>query len=233
MKGTLAAAFFNWIDMSKLHPTMALVLAIMSCAVLAADEPWKLEKSDSGIQVHSRAVEGWTLRETRGTISVHARLSSLVAAITDTNIVHELNDVVRSASIRQHESDTRYQIYSVMAMPWPLADRDILNQREIRQDPDKLTVTIADVAAQGLMPSQEGRVRIVKSRQLWTLTPLEGGTVAIEMRTLADPAGPIPTSLINAMSGSMPFNTLRKLRDIAQREPYANARLAFIKEAGQ
>lgn len=200
-------------------------------ATLATDaEQWRLEKDKNGVQVYSRAVEGWSIREIRGVTAVPASLSSVVAVVTDVAALPEVTGVVARASIRSRESDTHYQVYSVVAMPWPVSDRDILNQREIRQDPNTLTVTVTDIATRDVMPPQNGLVRMVNSRQRWTLTPRPDGSVLAEMCTLSEPAGPIPAAVINVMSVSMPFHTLKMLREMVQRETYAHARLAFIKE---
>jgi hypothetical protein len=191
---------------------------------------WQLEKDKDGIQVFTRAVEGWSVREFRGVTRIAARLSSLVAVIHDIPASRELTDVVSEAEIQHRESDTRYQVYSAMKMPWPIADRDILNQREITQDKNSLAVTITDVAIQDAAP-RKGLIRIVNSRTQWTLAPTPEGSVLVEMRTLSDPGGPIPAPVINAMSVSTPLKTLSKLKEMVQRAEYAHAKLPFIEEA--
>lgn len=50
----------------------------------------------------------------------------------------------------------------------------------------------------------------------------EGG-VDIELRLLSDLAGPIPAALINALSVSARFKTLRDLKTLAQQPKYAQA----------
>jgi hypothetical protein len=198
--------------------------------VRADEDGWRLEKDKDGIQVYTRAVEGWNIREFRGVTRIPARLTSLVAVINDIAASRELTDVVSEARIQHRDSDCQYQIYSAMKMPWPITDRDILNQREIKQDKSSLAVTITDVAMENGMPLRNGMTRIVNSRQQWTLAPTPQGPILAEVRTLSDPNGPIPASLINAMSVSTPFKTLSKLKEMAQRNEYAQARLAFIED---
>jgi hypothetical protein len=209
---------------------MIVVLLLASPFARATEADWKLEKDADGIQIYTRAVDGWQIREMRGVTRVDARLASVVAVIHDVSALHELSDVVASSEIRKHESDTRYQVYSMMKMPWPVSNRDILNQRSIAQDPTTLVVTIVDTATEDQLPLKNDYVRILKSRQQWTLTPQAGGGVAVETRTLSDPNGPIPAALINSMAVSTPFKTLSKLKQMAQRPAYAQATLAFIKE---
>jgi hypothetical protein len=91
-------------------------------------------------------------------------------------------------------------------------------------------VTITDVALPTGVAPRSGFVRIVSSRQQWTLQPTADGSILVDMRTLSDPAGPIPASIINAMTVNMPFKTLRNLREMVKRPQYAQAQLPFIDE---
>lgn len=209
---------------------LTLLLLALSSPAWSAEEGWRQEKDQDGIQIYTRAVDGWSIREIRGVTRFRGRLTSLVAVIDDAAASPELNEFVAKASVEKRDSATRYQLYSLTDMPWPLTDRDVLTQREIVQDKATLAVTITDVAIDNVMPAKKGLVRIVKSRQQWTLTPVPEGGVRVEWRTLTDPAGPIPSSLLNALSVSTPFTTLGKLKDLAQRPKYAQARLAFVKD---
>lgn len=207
------------------------ITALLSSLAFAADAPWRLEKDKDSIQIYSRSVPGWDINEMRGVTRVPGRLSGVVAVINDLSALPELTDVVAQADLQHRDSPTRYQFYSVMKLPWPVSNRDILNQREIAQDPVSRVVTITDTATQDLMPPKQGLVRIVRSRQQWTLKP-EAGGVRVELQLLSDPAGPIPSAVINAMAVSTPYKTLSKLKQLVQRPAYARATLPFIKEGG-
>src|SRR3546814_5649098 len=70
----------------------------------------------------------------RGTARIDAPLSAVAAVIDDVPAITKLNDVVAKAEVTQRQSATRYRVYAAMKMPWPVSNRDIVNQREIRQD---------------------------------------------------------------------------------------------------
>lgn len=212
-----------------LSMALSLTLVLLPALAAATDDNWKLEKDKDGIQVYTRAVEGWSIREIRGTTQLPVKLSAVVAVFDDVPALSELNEYVSKAEVRNRESDLRYQIYTQTKMPWPVSDRDILNQRNIAQDSKTLAVTITDAATDKILPPTKGMVRIVKSTQVWTLTPDAKG-VNVEMRLLSDPNGPIPASLINSMSVSNPYKTLVKLKELSQRPKYLAAKPAFIKD---
>ena len=216
--------------MRQLRPLLlSLTLALLPALATAADDNWKLEKDKDGIQVYTRAVEGWSIREIRGTTKLPAKLSTVVAVLDDVPALRELNEYVSKAEVRNRESELRYQIYTQTKMPWPVSDRDILNQRDIAQDPKTLAVTISDIATDKILPPTKGMVRIVKSKQVWTLTP-DGQGVNVELRLHSDPNGPIPASLINSMSVSNPYKMLVKLKELSQQPKYGSAKPAFIKD---
>jgi hypothetical protein len=208
---------------------LTIALAMAGTASAGAEPAWELRKDADGVRIYSRPVEGWTIHETRGDVHIDAKLASVVAVIDDVPQQVNLSDVVKSALVSRRDSSTRYQYHSVIKMPWPLRDRDIVSEREIRQDPVTLEVTITDTAVPDALPRQEDLIRILKSRSVWTLTPRSGG-VDVQMRGLSDPNGSIPSSVINAMSVGTPFKTLKNLRRLALEERYVNASLSFLVE---
>ena len=212
---------------------LAVLLLALACGcALAGDDPWRLEKDQDGVQMYTRAVEGWSIREIRGVERVEAPLSSVVALLVDTDASHALSDVVVDEKVVQRTDDTHYRFYSQMDLPWPVSDRDAVYARDIVQDDRTLAVTITDVALDGDdgIELRKGVVRMVKSKQTWTLTPAPNG-VDVELRVLADPNGPIPSAIINAMSVGTPFKMLLKLREMVRGPAYAGAKISFIREA--
>lgn len=195
----------------------------------AAEEPWRLEKDRDGIKMYSRAVEGWSIREIRGVMRVEASLSSIVAVLEDVDAAHELSDVISEAKIVHRDSETHYRYYSAMDLPWPVSDRDMVDDCRITQDEQTLAVTIRDVAVEGDLPPRNGFVRMTRSVQTWTLTPSPEGVV-VELRILADPAGPIPAAIINAMSIGTPYKTLANLRGMVRKPQYADAKMTYLRE---
>jgi hypothetical protein len=202
---------------------LTILSTIVAWPVLAAEAEWRLEKDEDGTQIYSRTVDGWDIREMRGVSSFGGALASLVAVIDDVSVMPAFNEFIEKSEVLQRDNANRYRIYTLTDMPWPLRDRDVLAQREIICDPETGVVTIIDVATRDLIPTKDGLVRIERSRQQWTLTPSAEGDVDIELRLLSDPAGPIPAVLINALSVSTPFKTLRDLKALAQQPKYAQA----------
>lgn len=208
----------------------APLLLMLSCAV-AAEDGWRLEKDADGIQVQSRTVEGWAIRETRSSAQISARLGALVAVLSDFRAASQLNPFVKETRLLSSRDATHYDFYTLIDLPWPMSDRDIVNRHSLEQDARSLMVTIVDEALSGLMPEQKDLTRITRSHQQWTLSPAGEGKVMVELRLLSDPAGSLPASFLNASLVSTPMKSITKLRELAQQAPYRDARPAFIREA--
>jgi hypothetical protein len=204
---------------------LAALVLVGAAASVAAQAPsaWRVEKDESGIRIESRAVPGWEIREMRGAARFDGSVDSLVAVIVDAEVAPQLNEFVVEAKVVQRDNDSRYRVYTTTKMPWPLKDRDVLTQRVITRDAQTGTVTIADEAIPDGMPENKGLVRIRRSHTSWTFTPLADGGTQIELQMLSDPAGPIPSSLINSMSVGTPFKMIEKLTMLARQTPYSTA----------
>lgn len=204
---------------------LALLLAGIASSALA-DEGWKLEKDADGIRIESRAVSGWSIHEMRGTVRIDEPLATVAAVIDDISALPKLNDLVVKSEVLQRQSASHYRVYAAMKMPWPVSDRDILNQRDIHQDAATKVVTIVDAAVPDAEPRKD-YVRITKSHQEWRLTPTAEHQTTVQIQMLSDPGG-MPAALINAMSVSAPFDTLSNLRKLAKQPKYASAVPAFL-----
>lgn len=219
-------------DMNNMRLTLLLLplLGLLSGAV-HAQENWRLEKEADGIQVYSRVVDGWSIRETRSSARLDARLGSLVAVLNDVNALRELNGFVKEARVLSSRDAAHYDFYSLVDLPWPMSDRDSVSRHSVEQDARTLTVTIRDEALSGQLPENKDLIRIPRSHQQWTLTPGTDGKVTVELRLLNDPGGSLPASFINASLVSTPMNSISKLGALARQAPYRDAKPAFIREA--
>ncbi len=221
--------------MPRILPSLFVILGALTAPdALANAGEWRLERDRDAIQIYTRPVENPVenkgIREIRGNMQVVARLSSVVAVLTDISARPLLSDSVAEAAVLQRESSTRFQVYSVLKAPWPFSNRDMLNQCEIAQDPETLAVTISSVALAEGVPAKDGHARIVDSRQQWRITPSGDGTVDVELLAFTDPGGPVPASLINSMAVNSPFKTLDALRALSQQPQYRDAALDFVRE---
>lgn len=208
-----------------------LVFCLFGGVAAASEAPWRLDRDRDGIQIYTRAVEGSDFRAIRGETRIRGRLSSVVALLQDMSFWPKLNKIISTASVHQQLSETESLVYLQMNMPWPVSDRDVLNRRQVRQDERTMVVELTEAATtSATLPIDSRYVRIVRSRQSWTLTPSRDGTVQVAWVTHTDPNGPIPASVVNLLSVGAPFESLTTMRNAIEGGRYQDASLRYIDE---
>jgi len=119
-------------------------------------------------------------------------------------------------------------VYVHNKLPWPVTDRDLVMRVEWKQDPTTGVVTMNAVGVPDAAPPRDGRVRMADFTNVWTLTPVEGGFIAVESIAHADPGGPMPTWMINKLSADAPLEAMKKIKDIASAGYSAKGTTAFM-----
>ena len=68
------------------------------------------------------------------------------------------------------------------------------------------------------LPEEEGYVRVAKVEGLWKLTPKGPGQTEITYQVQTEPGGSVPSWLANSFVVDAPFNTLKGLRERAEKK---------------
>ncbi len=204
-----------------------LFVAALVCAapVVHADPtvgPWEHVRTDEGITVHRRRVEGFDLHEFRGRGVIDAPMSKVLGVLSDSGRRPMwMERCIRAWNVEKI-SETSQVEYNRTKGTWPVSDRDVVvvgrtsfdvARREVRIDFRNTT--------SAKVPEQDGAVRIPYLRGHWILQPRSGGRATfIEYQAHADPAGSIPTFIVNLVSRTLPYKTLVGLREQVKRTQY-------------
>lgn len=209
-----------------------LSLASLLLAITAqshADE-WTLARDKDGIRVYTKPVAGSALNAVRGVTTVESSLGKLVTMIRDPSLRPRWDNFCGESYLFKQLSPEEELVYLHSKMPWPVSDRDMVNKVTWRQDPKSLVVTMHSVATRDLLAPVKGRVRVTQAVNDWQLTPLAGGEVEISTTVHLDPAGPLPTWLINSLSIESPYDVLKRLKALASDDSIKNQQLEFVRE---
>ncbi len=93
-----------------------LLLLITSSQTLATN-PWQLSRDEDGIQVHIRHNPASVIKTFKGTMAINSRLSSLVAAIQDTQAYPRWLHNCKSARTIKTVGNNQLYNYVVTGMP--------------------------------------------------------------------------------------------------------------------
>ena len=80
-------------------------------------------------------------------------------------------------------------------------------------------IIIDGPAVEGLVPEKKGIVRINNSLGKWIITPLDNNQVRVEYTLHVDPAGSLPSWLVNMFSGEAPMQIFENLRLELKKSP--------------
>lgn len=204
----------------RILTTILLMLGLGFLAPAQADNDWELVKEKDDIQVYTRLIDGSGLKEFRGITRIPTSLSSLVALIDDAPACVDWMHNCKEQRVLEHTQFEEKYTYNHVGAPWPVKDRDMVVQSLLKQDPSTHRIHIQLTAMADYLPAEKGKVRMSNMYGYWDLNPIEEGVVEVTYQVFADPAGKVPTAIINSTVIDSPFNTLKAMREKAQEEAY-------------
>ncbi|MFC1679230.1 START domain-containing protein [Elusimicrobiota bacterium] len=220
---------------------MARISALLFASILLipvarpASAEWKriLGAADDDIRVYSRKSEtGYT--EYKGVTSVESPLGALIAVFRDVDAIPLWFDKTKEVKVVKTVSDTEYYVYTTLAAPFPIKDRDSVVRTVISQDPKTLVVTVTGTSVPDLVPEDEDHVRVRIIESSWTLIPKGDGLVEVAFQCYSDPGGKIPAWLLKVAGKTIlkrsPYKTLKRLKRLVGREKYRGKTFPYIKE---
>lgn len=217
----MSASFFK-------KPTQLLLafLALLSCSFLYAQDDWSLEKDKDGISIYSRAVDYSDFKEFRAEVTLNASIDTVIAIFQDPNSFTRWVHQCSSAEVIQQESFLDIYVYQVSDMPLLVSDRDIVI-RDVYSYSEDYSHWAIDVQAIDGMVDKTDMIRINNSKGIYNLYREENGETKIVWFQHADPAGALPSWLVNSLIVDFPYNTLNSLRALSQEAKYKTAKIGY------
>jgi hypothetical protein len=194
------------------------------------EDSWNLERDRAGIQVYSKPVAGSNLNAIRGVTSIQVTMNHLVTILRDPTLRPRWDKLCGESYLYKTVSANEELVYVHSEMPWPVSDRDMLLRTVWAQDPNTLVVTMTGSGTQNILPEKSGRVRVVQAQQDFVLTPMGNGIVEVTSYIHLDPAGPLPSWLINSLSVESPYDALSRLKVLITEQSIVEQQYEFIRE---
>jgi ribosome-associated toxin RatA of RatAB toxin-antitoxin module len=189
--------------------TLILVIQVVSAI---AQENWKLQKDKDGIQVYSGDFPDSKIRAIKVVAIYTASSEEIGDRVMDINSAPDWVSHLKSSYLIKQVSKNELYYYAEVSLPWPVANRDFVAHLTRNEDMQTKAITIEGPAVTGVVPEKKGIIRINNSTGKWIITPLENNQVKVEYSLHVDPAGSIPTWLVNMFSGDAPMEIFQNLR---------------------
>lgn len=190
---------------------------------------WKLIKEDKNknIRAYLRKDSNYRLTVNRIEAEFKVPLSSLVAAVLDTeNMTHWIWQLREAKVLKQNAPNDMY-LYFAINGPYGVEDRDSVVRARVTQDPKTKVVTINTRSDPDYMPDQPPLVRMALLEMNWKLTPMADGKTQAEMIGVIDPGGKIPVWTANMVQKQGLYSSIKGLMRVAKQSKYQNPSLPF------
>ncbi len=217
--------------LTKMLLLAGIVGLSLGFSVENTEPAWVLTKEKDGVKIYQRNIPNSNLKQMRMVSTIKGNsLSSFTALFQDLeNYDKWVYSCIESKLLKKlAENEIVYYINS--DFPWPLDDRDFVLKNTISQDAKTLAFHSKSVAYNNFHSAKSGIVRVKVFDAEWVITPTGHGKFGLVYTFSTDPAGDIPTWIINSFMDVGPLQTLKGMERYAQNVKYANAKFSFITE---
>lgn len=195
----------------------------------AKTQSWELRESKNGVVVYTRSVEGSDVEEFKAETTIKTNLGSLLNILEDFKNYPTWAYKCPYAERIKKVSTSEGYAYNVLEMSWPVSDRDVVVHYVITQNPQTKVVLLKLNAVDGFVPDK-GNVRITYLKGFYEFVPQPDGTVHIIYQVHSDPAGYVPSSIVNAFVYEAPYYTLLNLKSKVEKTGFIKTYRKEIQE---
>ncbi|WET09343.1 MULTISPECIES: START domain-containing protein [unclassified Pseudomonas] len=184
-------------------------------AATAQAEDWQVAKDEDGIKVSLSEVAGSKYKAYRGVTVIKAPVAKIEAlqedAVGACTWIHEC----KSQKLLKQEGNKSWT-YTQFKAPFPVTDRDsILEITTSKAADGSVTRTLLEVPT--YQPEVKGYVRVAQVEGYWKLVPKGANETEVTYQVHTEPGGSVPSWLANKFVVDAPFNTLKALKERAEK----------------
>jgi hypothetical protein len=174
---------------------------------------WEQALSKDGITIWTRKISWSDYKEFKGETIINSNLENILSVFDDLSTYKDwVYNCISSEQIKR-ESLFRGTRYIAIKAPWPVKDRDVVFEYTVSQNKTTKVLTIKMIAIKGVVPDR-GRVRMTFMIGSYEFTPIAKNKTKVVYLSHNDPAGSVPTAIINKTITDTPYYTLFNLKNV-------------------
>ena len=201
--------------MGSLHKVaLACGLSVLLAGVAHAED-WKVAKDEDGIKVSLSEVPGSQYKAYQGVTLINAPVAKISALQEDVAGACAWIHECKTQKLLKHEGDKSWT-YTQFNTPWPVTPRDSVLLVTSTTAPDG-TLTRTLEGTPSYLPDEKGFVRVAQVKGFWKLVPKGANQTEVTYQVHTEPGGSVPSWLANKFVVDAPFNTLKALKERAQK----------------
>ncbi|MCO4793754.1 MAG: hypothetical protein KC493_08585 [Bacteriovoracaceae bacterium] len=184
------------------------VLIVIFCFQAQAEE-WELLVEKNGIQVYGAKETKDGLIPFRSKATLNFPFERVLTVLLDANRKPEWSPQLKSTTVHQKISPTKYILSEYYNTPWPATDREFLMLGELHPEKDKFILTAKTHIDTKLAHPDHIQVDIRKL--VVTIERAPEGKTHFEFIFLGDMKGWMPSWLVNLIQKKWPFKFIKRL----------------------
>ena len=201
--------------MGSLHRMAMCCGLTVLLAATAQAEDWKTAKDEDGIKISLSEVAGSQYKAYRGVTVIKTSMDKLRGLQEDVAGACAWIHECKSQKLLKHEGAQSWT-YTQFNTPWPVTPRDSVTQITTEQGADgSLTRTLKGVPT--YLPEEKGFVRVAQVEGFWKFVPKGADQIEVTYQVHTEPGGSVPSWLANKFVVEAPFNTLKALKERAEK----------------
>ncbi|MGN8276107.1 START domain-containing protein [Pseudomonas sp. SMV71] len=202
--------------MGSLHRMAVLCgMTVLLATATAQAEDWQVAKEKDGIKVSLTEVPGSKYKAYRGVTVMKTTMEKLRALQEDVPGACAWIHECKSQKLLKHEGDKSWT-YTQFNTPWPVTSRDSVLEVTTEQGVDgSLTRHLKGVPT--YLPEEKGFVRVTQVDGFWKFVPKGADQIEVTYQVHTEPGGDVPSWLANKFVVDAPFNTLKELKERAEK----------------
>ena len=211
----------------------ALLALAVTGPSASADEGaprWETVRTEDGIVVSRKEVPGSPFVAFRGEGDVDAPLLRVGSVLVDVAREKEWIDSVAEARVLRRISDTDYVVYSHVATPPTMTDRDFVADVTLGVDAARRSLVVRMHSVDDPAAPSTGYVRGALEESSFTLTSLgDGSRTHVVAEIHCDPRGSVASFIVNFFQKNWGYKTLASLRrQVGRQDVVENAQLRAL-----
>jgi hypothetical protein len=209
---------------------LTFTLCLLCLSNAWADSDWSKTSVTDGITLYTRDASDTPIKEVKTVMTVKGTLSGITKLIMDAEVTPDWVYGVEKTEVLKSDGSQNVLIRNVIGLPWPLDDRDAINEMRVSQDADNKRVTIEMINQPDALATVDGLVRMAVASGHWTLSPLADGKIKVAQVYKADPGGKVPEWVINMFVLEGPVATFKSMQKILQEPAYQSGNQNLVSD---
>jgi len=202
--------------MKTLHLFFLSAFFLVGAWSLQAADNWVLEIEKEGVRVYTQLDGTSPYKQIKVTTTINASMQQVMQILmTFSQYKTWMNHVTESYLVNQPESFT-YYIFILEDAAWPMQNRYQVSKINVDQNSTSSTVHFRSVP--NYIEKRTDAIQIKQYEGYWALRDRPNHQCTLEYVLVQNPGGHVPPWLANFQAMENPYNSVLKLKQVAERE---------------